>query len=212
MNIVVMGAPGVGKGTYSEMLSEKYNIPQISTGEILRNEIKKETEIGKKVKEIMNSGGFAPDILVIKIVRNRLEKKDCNNGFLLDGFPRTVPQAEALEQFIKIDKVLNFTAPMETIMDRLGGRRVCKKCSEVFHIKNLPPKMSGICDKCGGELYQRKDDRPESIKKRMETYIEKTKPLINFYKKRGLLAEIDAHYPIEESDKVINQIENVLKK
>ena len=212
MNIVVVGAPGVGKGTYSEMLSEKHKIPQISTGEILRNEIKRETEIGKKVKEIMNAGGFAPDEMVIQIVRNRLEEDDCKNGFLLDGFPRTVPQAESLEKFKKIDRVLNFVASIETIMGRLSGRRVCKICDEVFHIENLPPKVSGVCDQCGGELYQRKDDKPESIKTRMETYIEKTKPLINFYKKRGLLVEIDAHYPIEESDKVMAQIETALKK
>jgi len=212
MNVVLLGIPGVGKGTYAGILSKNYKIPHISTGQILRDEVKKGTKLGKKVEEIINRGDLVPDEIVIQIVRDRLEKDDCKNGFLLDGFPRTVPQARALEKIKKIDKVLNFVASQKVIMERLGGRRICRQCGAIFHVKNIPPKVSGVCDHCGGELYQREDEKTEAIKIRMKEYEKKTKPLINFYKKGNLLINIDANYPIEEIDKIISQCENAFKK
>jgi len=210
VNIVLLGSPGVGKGTYAGILSKKYNIPHISTGQLFRDAVKNKTELGKRVEEYINRGDLVPDEIVIQIVRERLEKDDCKNGFLLDGFPRTIPQAEALETFKRIDKVLNFVASEEEILNRLGGRRTCRKCGAIFHVKNIPPKVSGVCDNCGGELYQREDEKPEAIKKRMIEYSEKTKPLIDYYSKKGLLANIDANYPIEEVDKIISQCKEAL--
>lgn len=212
MNIVVLGQPGIGKGIYTDLLAKKYKIPRISTGDIFREEIKKNTEIGKKVKNYVNSGGLVPNEITNAVMFKRLGKKDCKNGFFLDGYPRTVPQAEMLEKFIKINKVLNFVASEEVIIDRLSGRRVCKKCGATFHVKNMPPKIEGICDNCGGELYQREDDKPEAIRVRTKEYLEKTKPLTDFYAKRGLLANIDANPPIEEVDKVISQCDKELSK
>lgn len=205
MNIVLLGPPGVGKGTYTDILSKKYKIPHIPTGELIREAIRNKTELGKKVEEYVNRGDLAPDELVIQLIKNRLEKDDCKNGFLLDGFPRTIPQAEALEKFKKIDKVLNFVASEEVIQDRLGGRRTCKKCGAIFHVKNIPPKVSGVCDRCGGELYQREDETPEAIRIRMKKYDKKTKPLIDYYRNKGLLANINANYPFEEIRKIISQ-------
>ena len=184
MNIVLLGSPGVGKGTYAGILSKKYSIPHISTGQIFRDAIKNKTELGKKVGEYINRGDLVPDEIVIQIVRERLEKDDCVNGFLLDGFPRTIPQAEAIEKFKKIDKVLNFVASEEAILERLGGRRTCRKCGGIFHIKNAPPKVNGVCDHCRGELYQREDEKTEAIKIRMVEYSKKTKPLINYYSEK----------------------------
>ena len=212
MNIVLLGSPGVGKGTYTGILSKKHRIPHISSGEIFRQNIKNGTELGKKVKEYMDRGDYVPDDITIQMIKERLERNDCKTGVLLDGFPRTVPQAEELEKFKKIDKVFNFIAFQEVIVGRLGGRRTCRNCGKIFHVKNIPPKVSGVCDYCGGELYQREDEKPEAIKIRMKKYEEKTKPLIDFYKKRNLLVEIDANYPIEEVDKIISQCENALKK
>jgi len=203
MNVVVLGQPGVGKGTYTDMLAEKYKIPHISTGDMFREEIKKNTEQGKKVSCFVNNGELVPDEITIPMVEKRLSQKDCKNGFFLDGFPRTMAQVEALK-IVRIDKVLNFVAPEEVIIDRLNGRRICKKCGATYHIVHVPPKVEGICDKCGGELYQRKDDMPEAVRMRTREYMKKTKPLIEFYKKRGLLVDIDASPPIEEAmEKVI---------
>ena len=212
MNIVVLGQPGVGKGTYTEILVRKYKIPRISTGDMFREEIKKNTRLGIKVKNYVNSGGLVPDEITIPILLKRLGKKDCKNGFFLDGFPRTVPQAEMLEKFIKIDRVLNFVASEKVIIERLSGRRVCRKCGSTYHIKNMPPKIEGVCDNCGGELYQRADDIPETIKVRIKKYLEKTKPLINFYMKKGILANIDANPSIEEVDKIISQCDKALSE
>ena len=212
MNILILGAPGVGKGTYATFLSKKYKIPHISSGDLFREAIEKETEIGKKEKKYVNKGELVPDKIVIQLMKERLEKEDCKHGFLLDGFPRTIAQAKAMERLKKIDKVLNFVASDDIIMDRLGGRRTCRECGATFHIRNRPPKVSGVCDKCGGELYQREDEKPEAIRKRMKEYEKKTKPLIEYYKKRGLLANIDANPPIEEVEKVIAQCDEALKK
>jgi adenylate kinase len=212
MNIVVLGQPGIGKGTYTDLLAKRYKMPRISTGDMFREEIKKNTKIGKKVKSYVNSGGLVPDEITIPIILKRLSRKDCKNGFFLDGYPRTVPQAEKLETFIKIDRVLNFVASEKVIIERLSGRRVCRKCGSTFHVKNMPPKSEGVCDNCSGELYQREDDTPEAIRVRNREYLEKTKPLIDFYVKRGILANIDANPPIEEVKKVISKCDRELSK
>lgn len=208
----MLGQPGVGKGTYTEILVKKYKIPRISTGDMFREEIKKNTKLGIKVKNYVNSGGLVPDEVTIPMLLKRVGKKDCKNGFFLDGFPRTVPQAEILEKFIKIARVLNFVASEKEIIDRLSGRRVCRKCGSTYHIKNMPPKIEGVCDKCGGELYQRADDIPETIKVRIKEYLEKTKPLTDFYMKKGILTNVDANYPIEEVDKIISQCDKALSE
>ena len=200
MNLIFLGPPGVGKGTIASIISEKKGIPHISTGDILREEVKKQTELGKKAKQCMDSGQLVLNEIVINILNQRISLDDCKNGFILDGFPRTIPQAEALEN-IKIDKVINFTAKKETIIARLSGRRTCKKCRAIFHIQNIPPKVENICDKCSGELFQRDDDKPEAVKKRLEVYKHETAPLIDFYKEKNLLVDIDTEKPIPEITK-----------
>lgn len=212
MNIVVLGQPGIGKGIYTDILAKKYRIPRISTGDMFREEIKKDTKLGKKVKSYVTGGGLVPDDITVSMILKRLRKEDCKKGFFLDGFPRTVPQAEMLEKSIRIDRVLNFVASEKVIVNRLSGRRICRKCGTVYHVRNMPPKAEGFCDNCGGELYQREDDKPEAVKVRSKEYLEKTKPLIDFYMKKGLLANIDANPPIEEVDKVISQCDKELLK
>ena len=212
MNIVLLGSPGVGKGTYAKRISKIYDIPQISTGDMFREAIKNKTEIGLKAKEYMNKGELVPDDVTIEIVNERLKQDDCKNGFMLDGFPRTIPQADALSDVIDINKVLNFTASDEVIIDRLSGRRVCKSCGAIFHIRNIIPKTEGICDNCGGELYQRDDDKPESVKKRLDVYKKQTAPLIGYYKEKELLADIDANKPIKQVDKIITDVRNALEE
>jgi len=212
MNIILLGSPGVGKGTYATLLAKKYKIPHISTGDIFREAVKEKSELGIKVKEFLDRGELVPDDITILVIKERMKKNDVDVGFLLDGFPRTIPQAEALEKFKKIDKVLNFVAPEKTIMDRLSGRRICKKCGAIYHLINIKPKVEGICDKCSGELYQRSDEKPNVTKKRLKEYNKKTKPLIDYYKKKGLLANINANFSIGEVDKIISQCEIALKK
>jgi adenylate kinase len=212
VNVVILGSPGVGKGTYAKILSEKYNIPRISSGDLFREAIRDETELGKKIENYVSRGDLVPDEITIELVKERLERNDCKNGFFLDGFPRTVAQAEALEKFKKIDKVLNFVASDWVILSRLGGRRTCRKCGAIYHIKEIPPKFEGICDLCGGKLYQRSDETPQAIKNRLRVYREKTKPVLDYFRRRGLLADIDANYPFEEIDKVISQCEKHIQK
>jgi adenylate kinase len=212
MNIVILGPPGVGKGTYAEFLSKKYGIPKISVGDLFRSAIKNRTELGKRIKNYVSSGELVPDETVIELVKNRLEEPDCKNGFLLDGYPRTVPQAEAMMKFKNINVALNFVAPDEVIMERIGGRRTCRKCGAIYHIKNVPPTIEGICDRCSGRLIQRSDEKPEVIKNRLEVYREKTKPVADYLRTKGLLVDIDAHYDIEEIDKIIAQCEKHLQK
>lgn len=210
MNIVLLGSPGVGKGTYADILSKKYKIPKISSGDLFHKAIRNQTELGKKVQGYVSRGELVPDEIVIKLVKKRLEKNDCKNGFFLDGFPRTINQAETLDKFKKIDKVLNFFASEAEIISRLSGRRTCKRCGAIFHVRNKPPKIDEICDYCGGELYQRTDETPETIKNRLRVYREKTKPLIDYYRRKGLLADIDANYQFPEIDKVISQCDKAL--
>lgn len=211
MNIVMLGSPGVGKGTYAKILSEKYNIPTISSGDLFRKAIQDETELGKKIKDYISRGDLVPDKFAIELVKKRLLEDDCRHGFFLDGFPRTVAQAEAMEGFKKTDKALNFVASDEVILSRLGGRRTCRECGAIYHVTNFPPKVEGICDLCGGQLYQRSDETPQAIKNRLQVYREKTKPVIDYFKKKGLLAVVDANYGIEEADKIIIQCEKHLQ-
>lgn len=196
MRLILLGPPGAGKGTQASAIVEKYNIPHISTGDIFRANIKEKTELGKQVEEYLNKGLLVPDELVVSIVKDRISKEDCKNGFLLDGFPRTVAQAEALDEelknmSLKIDRVINIEADKDLLIERIIGRRICKDCGATYHIKFSPTKQAGICDKCGGELYQREDDKLETVEKRIEVYTEQTKPLIDYYAQKGLLLNVD---------------------
>ena len=209
MKLILLGAPGAGKGTQAEILSKKLNIPTISTGNILRAAMKEGTPIGLKAKEYVNAGKLVPDDVIIGIIKERLEESDCANGYILDGVPRTIPQAEAMEEMgIVIDKALSIEIEDETIIDRMSGRRTCKDCSRTFHIKSNPPKKDGICDFCGGELTIRKDDAPETVKARLDTYHEETEPLKAFYSERGRLVSVDNQPTIEETTA---RIENALE-
>jgi adenylate kinase len=203
MNIIMLGPPGAGKGTQAKMLVEKLGIPQISTGDMLRAAVKEGTPMGLKAKEYMDGGKLVPDEVVIGIVKDRLGADDCAKGFILDGFPRTIPQAEALDKVLaemgkKIEYVVNVAVPESELLDRLTGRRTCKKCGAMYHIKFNPPKQDGVCDKCGGELYQRDDDKEETILNRLKVYNDQTAPLIEYYKKQGVLVDIDGSKEIKQ--------------
>ncbi len=211
MNIVLLGPPGVGKGTVAAILSGKYKVPHISTGNMLRESVAKGTALGKEAKEFMDTGRLVPDELVTKMVRERVAQPDCKKGFILDGYPRTSAQARALQEFAAVGVVLDFKAPFKTITERISGRRTCRKCSAVFHIKYDPPKKEGVCDKCGGELYQRSDEQPGIITERLRVYEEQNKPLIDYYRNEDLLSEIDASYHITEIEKIVKQCDAVLE-
>lgn len=212
MNLVLMGLPGAGKGTQAAEIVDKYGIPHISTGDMFRAAIKEGTELGKKAKSYMDAGNLVPDEVTIGIVDERLSKSDCEKGFLLDGFPRTVAQAEALEKILfdkdrSIDFVLNINVEKEKLMERLTGRRICKQCGTTYHVIFNPPSEHGVCDKCGGELYQREDDNEETVKTRLEVNIEQSKPLLEFYEQKGYLRNIDGNQDI---DQVFNDIDQLL--
>lgn len=203
MNIVLLGAPGAGKGTQGEFISEYLSIPTISTGNIIREALKSGTELGLKAKSYINSGELVPDEIVIEIIKERLADGDCKNGFILDGFPRTIEQAVALgEMGIIIDKVLDFDVSDNVIMKRMSGRRVCSSCGSSYHMENNKPKEAGLCDKCKGTLIQREDDQPETVKKRLMVYREKTKPLEEYYRKTGKLAIINGNNTVGETKKL----------
>ena len=196
LRTILLGPPGAGKGTQAVNIVDKYGIPHISTGDIFRANIKNGTELGKRAQEYMNRGELVPDDLVIEIATTRLLEDDCKNGFLLDGFPRTVYQAEKLDEFLaahgsKIDKVLDIAVEKEELITRLTGRRVCKACGASFHVVNIPPKTEGICDRCGGELIQRADDTIETVANRIDVYEKQTMPLVDYYEKAGNIAHID---------------------
>ena len=200
--IVLLGPPGAGKGTHAKILSERYEIPHISTGDLLRSQFYEGTALGKRVKSFIDSGKLVPDDLVVEMVKDRLKKADVTKGFILDGFPRTVEQAKALDDTLgkygtPLNLVLEFDTSEHVIVDRLSGRRTCSNCNANYHIRNIPPKREGICDFCGKPLVQRKDDEPETIRKRLKVYQKQTAPLIEFYKKRNVLRAVNGNLEIE---------------
>ena len=191
-NFIFLGPPGAGKGSLAVKVAEEYKIPHISTGDIFRANIKAQTPLGVKVKAIIDSGALVSDELTFELVKDRIAQDDCKNGYILDGFPRTIPQAEMLESLVSDIKVVNFEIQDEIVIRRLSTRRTCKACGANFNVLTLPPKVEGVCDKCNGELYQRDDDKQESIMNRMDVYREQTEPLINFYKEKGKITDLDA--------------------
>ncbi|MDP3388022.1 MAG: adenylate kinase [Eubacteriales bacterium] len=202
MRLMLLGPPGAGKGTQAESISREFDIPHISTGDIFRENIKQGTELGRKAQSYMNQGLLVPDDLVVDLVKDRLLKEDCVKGFLLDGFPRTIPQADALDAELskmerKLDRAINIQVKKEVLIERAVGRRVCKSCGAAFHIKFKPSEIDGVCDRCGGELQQRKDDLEETVIKRIEVYLEQTEPLIEYYSQKGILMNIDGEQEIQ---------------
>lgn len=192
MKLIFLGPPGAGKGTLAAMVAGTYAIPHISTGEIFRAAIREKTPLGLKVQSIIDAGQLVSDDITIALVKERLEKSDAAQGFILDGFPRTIPQAEALAEIVAVDSAVNFDIADKDVVVRLSGRRVCKNCSQNYHIEFMPPKKEGVCDKCGGELFIREDDKIEAITKRLEVYRAQTAPLIDYYRKKSKLKDIDA--------------------
>lgn len=207
MKLILLGAPGAGKGTQAEILSQTLGIPTISTGNILRAAIKNGTPTGLKAKSFMDAGHLVPDDVIIGIITERLAEKDCENGYILDGVPRTIAQAEALEQAgINFDHVVSIEISDETIMTRMTGRRVCEHCGASYHLVAVPPKVEGICDKCGSKLVQRHDDEPETVKNRLVVYHKETEPLKDFYAQRGLLRPVDNQPTVEATSKAILRV------
>ena len=212
MKIIMLGAPGAGKGTQAKMLAEKYGIPHISTGDIFRANIKEGTDLGKKAKEYMDKGLLVPDELVVDLVMDRFKADDCKNGYVLDGFPRTIPQAEALDSALaavgeKMDYAINVEVPDENIVNRMSGRRACVGCGATYHIKYNPTKVEGICDVCGKELVLRDDDKPETVLNRLKVYHDQTQPLIDYYGKAGIVKEVDGTVDMND---VFQAIVNIL--
>ena len=212
MKIIMLGAPGAGKGTQAKKIAEKYQIPHISTGDIFRSNIKEGTELGMKAKAYIDQGGLVPDELTIGMLMDRIQKDDCKNGYVLDGFPRTIPQAESLtnalnERNQKIDYAVNVDVPDENIVNRMSGRRACLSCGATYHIVYKPSKVEGICDVCGDKLVLRDDDKPETVKKRLSVYHDQTQPLIDYYKEAGVLANVDG---TQDMEKVFSDIVAVL--
>jgi adenylate kinase len=212
VNIVLMGLPGAGKGTQAEKIVEKYGIPHISTGDMFRAAMKEETELGLKAKSFIDKGELVPDEVTIGIVQERLSKEDAHKGFLLDGFPRTVAQADALENILdnlgkKIDYVINIQVDKGILMERLTGRRICKKCGATYHLVFNPPSEEGVCDRCGGELYQRADDNEETVQNRLDVNIKQTQPLLDFYQEKGYLVNIDGQRDIND---VFSEIDKLI--
>lgn len=214
MKIIMLGAPGAGKGTQAKMIADKYEIPHISTGDIFRANIKNGTELGIEAKKYMDQGLLVPDELTVKILLDRVANEDCKNGYVLDGFPRTIPQAEVLDQALtelneKIDFAIDVDVPDENIVKRMSGRRACLSCGATYHIEHIPPKQEGICDRCGKELILRDDDQPETVSNRLKVYHEQTQPLIEFYQAKGVLRSVSGTKPMEE---VFDSIVEILEK
>ena len=212
MKIIMLGAPGAGKGTQAIMIAEKYDIPHISTGDIFRANIKNNTPLGVEAKKYMDQGQLVPDELTVKILLDRVAKEDCKNGYVLDGFPRTIPQAQVLEDALsklddKIDFAIDVNVPDENIIKRMGGRRACVKCGATYHIEYARPKNEGVCDNCGEKLILRDDDQPETVKNRLDVYHKQTQPLIDFYSKKNILKTVDGTKDIKE---VFSDITNIL--
>lgn len=213
MRIIILGPQGSGKGTYSSRLVPKLGVPHISTGDILRENVKKQTKLGLEAKEYMDKGHLVPDNIVIELLRQRFEEDDCKKGFILDGFPRNLLQAEELEEITEIDLVINLDVPEEILLRRLGGRISCKDCKHIYNLENMKPKEEGRCDHCEGELHQRDDDKPEAIKKRLELYEQNTKPLIDHFREKGMLKTVSCTRfdspPEETVEKIMNIIEEM---
>ena len=214
MRLILLGPPGAGKGTQAKRVIEEFDIPHISTGDIFRKNIKEKTELGKKVEGLLAEGKLVPDELTIEIVWDRLDQEDCKNGFLLDGFPRTIPQAEALDEGLakrglKLDRVLNIDVDKDSLVKRLSGRRVCPNCGASYHIDNNPPKVEGICDVCQTPIIQREDDKEQTVLDRIKVYDSQTKPLVDFYNKQDLVFTVDGTLPIDE---ITNKLVTELKK
>ena len=205
MNIILLGAPGAGKGTQAAKIHERYGLPHISTGDIFRENIKNQTEIGLLAKSYIDKGQLVPDDVTCKIVEERISREDCKNGYMLDGFPRTIAQAEALDKITKIDLVININVDFSLLMDRLCGRRVCKECGEIYHVSTLNGETK--CSSCGGELYQRKDDNPETVESRLDVYEKQTAPLIEYYKEKGLIFNVESK---ETSNQTFAQVSEKL--
>ncbi|MGN6710610.1 Adenylate kinase [Anaerocolumna jejuensis DSM 15929] len=213
MKIIMLGAPGAGKGTQAKRIAEKFAIPHISTGDIFRANIKNGTELGKKAKGYMDQGLLVPDELVVDLVVDRIKQDDCEKGYILDGFPRTIPQAEALDAALsaiseKVDYAVNVEVPDSDIVDRMSGRRACLNCGATYHIVNIPTKVEGICDVCGSEIVLREDDKPETVLKRLEVYHNQTQPLIDYYSKQGILKEVDGRKTMSDTFEDILKILN----
>ena len=203
MKIIMLGAPGAGKGTEAKQIADKYSIPHISTGDIFRANLKEGTELGKKAKEYMDQGLLVPDELTCDLVMDRISQEDCKNGFVLDGFPRTIPQAEALDAALskigqKMDYAIDVDVPDDNIINRMSGRRACLNCGATYHIVSIPTKVEGVCDRCGNQVVLRDDDQPETVKKRLEVYHAQTQPLIDYYKKQDILKTVDGTQPMEQ--------------
>lgn len=212
MKIIMLGAPGAGKGTQAKQIADKYSIPHISTGDIFRANLKEGTELGKKAKEYMDQGLLVPDELTCDLVMGRISQEDCKNGFVLDGFPRTIPQAEALDAALskigqKMDYAIDVDVPDDNIINRMSGRRACLNCGATYHIVSIPTKVEGVCDRCGNQVVLRDDDQPETVKKRLEVYHAQTQPLIDYYKKQDILKTVDGTQPMEQ---VFNAIVEIL--
>ena len=212
MKIIMLGAPGAGKGTQAKMIADKYSVPHISTGDIFRANIKNGTELGMEAKKYMDQGLLVPDELTVKILLDRVAQDDCKNGYVLDGFPRTIPQAQVLDKALseindKIDYAINVDVPDENIIRRMGGRRACLSCGATYHIEHIPPKKEGICDTCGKELVLRDDDKPETVGNRLDVYHKQTQPLIEFYSAKGILKTVDGTVDMKD---VFSAIESIL--
>ena len=207
MNLILLGAPGAGKGTQAAILAKELNIPTISTGNILRAAVASGSELGKQAKACMESGALVSDEIIIGIIRDRLAEPDCANGYILDGVPRTIPQAEALEENgIKFDHVVSMEIADKTILERMSGRRVCPKCGASYHVVAVPPKKEGVCDECGSELITRKDDAPETVKSRLAVYHKETEPLKEFYRSRGVLVPVEDQGSVEATSAAILKV------
>jgi adenylate kinase len=205
MKLILLGPPGGGKGTQAKRIIEKLKIPQISTGDLLRAEAASGSSLGKKLKKYMDIGKLGPDDLIIDIIKNRIAQPDCSRGYIFDGFPRTMPQALALDKITSVDVALNIKVPDHEIVGRLTSRRTCKKCGAIYNLKSIPPKVAGKCDKCGGELFQRDDDNENTVMNRLNIYHTQTAPLIDFYRKKGLLVEADCSGTLEQNSALVDK-------
>jgi len=209
MKLIFLGPPGAGKGTLAKITGKEYNIPQVSTGDLFRSAVKEGTELGIQAKRIMEKGELVPDSLTVDLVKERLARSDAADGYILDGFPRTIPQADSLAEFERLDGVINFAIDDGTVIQRLSGRRICRSCGAIYHIVNMPASREGICDRCQGELYIRDDDQIESIKNRLNVYKKQTEPLINYYLEKGLLKNIDAS---TDPEKMMTEIRAIIDR